>query len=125
MDSARIGYDYIQIHKDRLGIDPSIILNEQQWMQVAHALADDLALTIKRLDSANQAIGALLAENASLRDNKALCDRDKCGYINEYKEMLRSKNNRIEALEYLLKDIGDMTIEEITNAVHNTKRIIG
>ena len=145
MDATRVGYDYIQIHRDRLGYNQSTALNEHQWIQIAAALADDLALVVKRLDNARTIIEAITLENISLKENDALCSVDRCGYIKEYKkklevesdalaEVINRCNHRqekidalqaeVRALEHLLKDIGDMTVEEIANAVANVKGII-
>ena len=117
MDSTREGYDYIQIHRNRLGYDESIALNEHQWIKIAAALADDLALTIKGLASYKDVIDALGCERNALLDAENLCNRDNCGYINEYKAKLDQRVEQVEALVHLIENIGDKTEQEIHRIV--------
>ena len=74
----------------------------EQWVAIAKSLAFDLSVAETALGHAVTVIQALKTENDSLKENEALCNRDKCGYINEYKALLKQKNETLDRLNDML-----------------------
>jgi len=102
MDATRTGKDYIAIHKTKLTkntdyYDSSTPAIEAEfWHKIAVSLADDLALVVTRLDDTNKVVTAISLENLALKDEDSQCNRDNCGYINEYKSKLDEKSQQLD-----------------------------
>jgi len=105
MDSNRTGADYIKIHQDRLG-RKSFECGLDEWYDIADALADDLALTIRRLSLTADDLEKYvrlhnqLIEDASLDVNgycEEQCMAEDCDYckLKDLKEAIARNKSQL------------------------------